>query len=55
MVSYILVTTDSGDGLLPVGTKPLAEPKLTYSKLNILKYVWIQFQYVLYEVQVLEW
>ena len=42
MVSYILVTIDSGDGLLPVGIKPLVEPMLTYSKLNILKYIWIK-------------
>ena len=29
MVLEILVNTDSGNGLLPAGTKPLPEPILT--------------------------
>ena len=32
MVLDILVNIGSGNGLLPDGTKPLAEPMLTYHK-----------------------
>ena len=30
MAVGVLVNTDSGNGLLPDGTKPLPEPMLTY-------------------------
>ena len=32
---FVLVNIDSGKGLVPSGTKPLPEPKLTYGQLNI--------------------
>ena len=32
MATYIWVNIDSGNGLLPDGTKPLPEPMLTYHK-----------------------
>ena len=34
MVTHILVNIDSGNGLLPDGTKPLPEPMLTYHELG---------------------
>ena len=43
MATYILVNIDSGNGLLPDGTKPLPEPMLTYQQRCSVTFKWEEF------------
>ena len=43
MATQILVSIDSGNGLLPDGAKPLPEPMLTYRKYRPVTFIWGNF------------
>ena len=48
MVTQNLVNIGSGNGLMPVGTKPLPEPMLTYHHWNPSAFSWQQFHRLLW-------
>ena len=52
MVSYVFVNLGSGNGLVPEGTKPLLESRLTYHQWGPMVFIWGQLQCTRYIISV---